>query len=73
MQANFGPLRRAATRSAGARPLIDRSAANTASNFCTAAKAIGEIAVLVLPRAFEKPCVCKSIAELALFIDVNAS
>ena len=46
-------LRRAARRSAGDNPLIDRSAANTASNFCTAAKAIGEITADVLPRAFE--------------------
>jgi hypothetical protein len=46
-------FRRMATRSAGDDPLIMRSAANTASNFCTAAKAIGDMMADVLPRAFE--------------------
>jgi len=46
-------LRRAASRAVGDNPLIARSAANTASNFCTAANAIGEIIVALLPRAFD--------------------
>src|SRR5713226_4492343 len=37
------PLLRAATRSSGDSPLIPRSSAKMASNFCTAANAIGEI------------------------------
>src|SRR5712671_471034 len=46
-------LRRAARRSAGDNPLIARSSMNTASIFCTASNAIGEITADVLPRAFE--------------------
>ena len=46
-------LRRTATRASGDNPLIARSSAKIASNFCTASKAIGEI-VLGLPlRAFD--------------------
>ena len=47
-------LRRTATRASGDNPLIARSSANMALNFCTASKAIGEM-VLGLPlRAFSK-------------------
>jgi hypothetical protein len=46
-------LRRRAKRSAGDSPSIARSAANTASNFCTAANAIGEMIAAVLPRTVE--------------------
>jgi hypothetical protein len=46
-------LRRAATRSAGDKPLIARSRAKMASNLETASKAIGEIVTAFPLRAFE--------------------
>jgi hypothetical protein len=45
-------LRRAARRSSGEEPLIERSSAKMASNFCTASKAIGEIVGGFPLRAF---------------------
>src|SRR5882724_8668329 len=46
-------LARTARRWSGVSPLIARSRAKMASNFCTAANAIGEIMTEVLLRALE--------------------
>src|SRR5215470_3161309 len=46
-------LLRTATFSLGDNPLIERSRSNIALNFCTDAKAMGDMVAAVLLRAFE--------------------
>jgi len=52
-------------RASGEQPLIERSSAKMASNFCTASKAIGEMVVGLPLRAFEAMSTSSNSLRLA--------
>src|SRR5580704_4731457 len=60
-------LRRAAARASGDKPLIERSSMKMASNFATASKAIGEIAVCFWLRACAAMSASSNNLRLARF------